>query len=61
MGWKEDTSKHPEPKMTGDGDKLVGRSNPNGYPTSIPEEERPAQGSWVGMEAKSFEDKGLSK
>jgi hypothetical protein len=32
-GWKEDTSKHPEEKMTGDGDKLIGRPVPENYPT----------------------------
>jgi len=41
MGWKEDTSKHPEPKFTGDGDKLINRPNPNGYPTTMTDEERP--------------------
>ncbi len=33
-GWEEDTSKHPEEKMTGDGDKLIGRPNPENYPSA---------------------------
>lgn len=59
--WKHNTDQTPEAKFTGDGDKFEGKANPNNYPTSLADEDKPVQGHWVGMEAKSYEERGLSK
>lgn len=44
--------------MTGDGDKLIGRPVPEGFPTYA---DKPVDGTWVGMQNKSYGERGLSK